>query len=205
MRIVVADDHPLYREAASAQIAQLYPGARIDQVGSFDELRLLTAQPTVAFNLFLLDFRMPGMSLSAVTEIVKQYPAVPVAIISGTALRSDVRQILACGARGYIPKTATAEYLEKALKLLLSGAMSVPADALRDEGNTAAPDWVGLLTPRELEVLKRVVRGLSNKEIGRELDLAEVTIKLHLRNVFRKIGARSRSDAAVMAVKSGLG
>ena len=71
-------------------------------------------------------------------------------------------------------------------------------------GASGAPAWLGTLTSRESDVLKLIARGLSNKEIGRELNLAEITIKLHLRNVFRKIGARSRSEAAVMATKANL-
>ena len=98
---------------------------------------------------------------------------------------------------------------------LLAGGTSVPADFLLAGGSDAgvpspfvsaadAPAWLGALTSRESDVLKRVARGLSNKEIGRELGLAEITIKLHMRNVFRKIGARSRSEAAVMATKANL-
>ncbi len=208
MRIVVADDHPLYREAASYQMAHLFPDARIDQVGSMDELRSLTNQSTTAFDLFLVDFRMAGMSPAAVTELVRRYPETPLAVISGTALLSDIRQVLACGARGFIPKTATAEYLEQAVTALLNGGTSIPKEVLLGEEInadplTAPPGWIAQLTHREREVLKGVVKGMSNKEIGRELDLAEVTIKLHLRSVFRKMGARSRSDAAVMAVKAG--
>jgi two-component system, NarL family, nitrate/nitrite response regulator NarL len=211
MRIVVADDHPLYREAASTQIKRLFPDAQVDEVGAIEELRALINQPDAKFELFLVDFHMPGMSAATITELVGLCPTTPIAVISGTAHLSDIRSVLECGARGFIPKTATAEYLEHAMRLLLSGGTSVPRQVLLGEEFNAdasppmvAPDWIALLTQREREVLKRVAKGMSNKEIGRELKLAEVTIKLHLRSVFRKIGARSRSDAAVMAVKAGL-
>ncbi|MGD0865181.1 MAG: response regulator transcription factor [Rhizomicrobium sp.] len=208
MRILVADDHPLYREAATLQVQRLFPEARVDEVSSIDELRTLAEQSGAAFDLFLVDYHMPGMSVEAITQLVGQYPQTPIAVISGTALRSEIRAAIQSGARGYIPKTATGEYLAHALKLLLAGGTSMPTEILLDDdvGDSAGPPaaaWLSLLTQREQEVLRGVAKGLSNKEIGRELNLAEVTIKLHLRGVFRKMGARSRADAAVMATKAG--
>ena len=203
MRVVVADDHPLYRDAAVHQIQRLFPHARIDQLSSLGELEALAKQPDLAFNLFLVDFHMPGMSVDALAKLVSHYPQIPIAVISGTAQRTDVRAMLQVGARGFIPKTATGEQLAHALQLLLSGGTSVPADMILDDGVQDPSGWQGLLTQREQDVLRGVARGLSNKEIGRELNLAEVTIKLHLRGVFRKMGARSRADAAVMATKAG--
>jgi DNA-binding NarL/FixJ family response regulator len=132
-------------------------------------------------------------------------------VISGTAANTEILAAIRAGARGFIPKTATGEYLAHALKLLLAGGTSMPTEILLADEDTEkntglggkGAAWLALLTQREQEVLKGVVRGLSNKEIGRELQLAEVTIKLHLRGVFRKMGARSRADAAVIATKSG--
>jgi DNA-binding NarL/FixJ family response regulator len=193
----------LYRDAAVEQIRRLFSQAQIDQVSSLGELQALAAQPELAFNLFLVDFHMPGMSVDALGKLVGEYPQIPIAVISGTAQRADVRAVLQAGARGFIPKTATGEQLAHALQLLLSGGTSVPADMFFDDGAQDAAGWQGLLTQREQDVLRGVARGLSNKEIARELNLAEVTIKLHLRGVFRKMGARSRSDAAVMATKAG--
>ena len=213
MKILVADDHPLYREAASLQIQRLFPDARIDQVTSLDDAWRLAEQADDAFDLFLIDFHMPGMSIDAVAKLAKKFPDTPVAIISGTAQHSEIRAAIQSGARGFIPKTATGDHLALALKLLLAGGTSVPAEILLDDRDEGAPhpraegdsaaDWQSLLTDRERQVLKGVARGLSNKEIGRELNLAEVTVKLHLRGVFRKMGARSRADAAVISTKGG--
>jgi DNA-binding NarL/FixJ family response regulator len=211
MRILVADDHPLYREAASLQIQRIFEEAVVDQVSSLDELRALAERPDARFDLFLVDFHMPGMSVDAMSQLVTSFPSIPVAMISGTAQRSEIRAALQAGARGFIPKTATGEYIAHALKLLLAGGTSMPTDLLTEDGSElpyrvhdgTSAAWLVLLTERERDVLRGVARGLSNKEIGRELNLAEVTIKLHLRGVFRKMGARSRSDAAVMATKAG--
>jgi DNA-binding NarL/FixJ family response regulator len=202
MRVVVADDHPLYREAAVQQIRRLFPHAMVDQVSSLDELRCLAEPDSDAFGLFLVDFHMPGMSVEALAALVRRFRNVPIAVISGTAQRNDVRAMLQAGARGFIPKTATGEHLSHALQLLLAGGTSVPAEMLLEE-DAAATGWQAALSEREKDVLRGVVRGLSNKEVGRELGLAEVTIKLHLRGIFRKMGARSRADAAVTATKAG--
>lgn len=167
------------------------------------------------FDLFLIDFHMPGMSLAALSRLAQIHPNVPIAVISGTADAADVRSTIQAGARGFIPKTASGTHLAHAIELLLAGGTSVPADLMLapsepgkrapDNDLLTRPDWLTGLTARELDVLKAVTRGLSNKEVGRELGLAEVTIKLHLRSIFRKMGARSRSDAAVIATKAGVG
>ena len=210
MRFAVADDHPLYREAASTQVLRLFPGSVVNQAASLDELRGMSERSDEPFDLFLIDFHMPGVSVDAIAHLIAQFPQTPVAVISGTAQRSEIRAAIQAGARGFIPKTATGDHLAHALELLLSGGTSMPTDILLanddEEVGTnghATAAWAHMLTQREQEVLKGVARGLSNKEIGRELNLAEVTVKLHLRGVFRKMGARSRADAAVMATKAG--
>ena len=213
MRVLIADDHPLYREALRAQIERLFPDTTVDEATSFDEVMRRGRAPDALYELFLIDFHMPGMSATGLQDLAQTFPDVPIAVISGTANAADVRTVVQAGARGFIPKTANGTHLMHALQLLLAGGTSVPADFLVAGGaDTAAPAsvsgapaWLGALTSRESDVLKRVARGLSNKEIGRELGLAEITIKLHMRNVFRKIGARSRSEAAVMATKANLG
>jgi len=230
MRILIADDHPLYREAIRGRLERLFPDSDIVEAASLDEAMAAVHQADGLFDLFLVDFHMPGMSLQTLPILLEMCPGVPVAVVSGTANAADVRAAIQAGARGFLPKTATGHYMATAIELLLAGGTSVPADLLLDwvssEGHeltkavpesSHAPrsaisvdaagraDRLGQLTVREMEVLKAVSRGLSNKEIGRELDLAEVTIKLHLRGVFRKIGARTRSEAAVIATKAGIG
>ena len=148
----------------------------------------------------LVDYHMPGMSGDALTALIGEFRDVPLAVISGMARPAEIRAAVEAGARAYIPKTATPEYFAQVLQILLAGGSSIPADIVREQ--PAAAGWK--LSSREREVLKGVALGQSNKEIGRDLGLAEVTIKLHMRNLFRKMGARSRAEAAVMAVKAGL-
>ena len=203
MRVLIADDHPLYREAAALQIRRLYREADVQEAASLAELRGATAQaPT--FDLILVDYHMPGMSADALANLVKDFPAIPVAVISGVAGNADVLAAARAGVRGYIPKTSTSEYFARALQLLLTGGTSIPTEVLMDQSTHKAPSWLAKMSAREKEVLHGVAMGQSNKEIGRTLGLAEVTIKLHLRNVFRKMAVKSRSEAAVKAVKAGL-
>ncbi len=215
MKILVADDHPLYREAVRVQIERLSDQVSVFEVPSLEEASALASGPEAPFDLFLIDFHMPGMSLAALAQLTRSHPDVPIAVISGTADAGDVRATIQAGARGFIPKTASGKHFAHAIELLLAGGSSVPADlmlALGEPGKGSIPDdapdrpaWLAVLTARELDVLKAVTRGLSNKEVGRELGLAEVTVKLHLRSIFRKMGARSRSDAAVIATKAHVG
>jgi len=210
MKVLVADDHPLYREAVTTQIQRLYPEAGVDQVGTYDDLVNL-ARGRDRYDLFLVDFHMPGMMEEGIFRLAGAFPETPIAVISGTANTEDVRASIRAGAKGFLSKTATAEHLAHTIQLVLAGGTSVPADMLSAPSvpykpqSTPGPDWLGRLSPREREVLSAVARGISNKQIGRELNLAEVTVKLHLRAVFRKTGVKTRSEAAVLASKAGLG
>ncbi len=208
MRVLIADDHPLYREAAALQIRRLYPDALVREVSSLPELRQTTSSAGGAYDLILLDYHMPGMSLEALVQLVRELTAIPLAVISGTSANADIRAAVHAGLRGFIPKTSSPEHFALALQLLLAGGSSVPAEILRDRPSTngmAVRPWLEKMTEREREVLKGVIQGHSNKEIARRMEVAEVTVKLHLRNVFRKMGVKSRAEAAVMAVKAGFG
>ena len=210
MKILVADDHPLYREAVMTQLRRLYPGAEVDQVGTFDDIFGLVHDADAPYDLFLVDFHMPGMMEQGIAKLVAAFPGTPVTVISGTANAEDVRASIRAGARGFISKTATADHLAHSIRLVMAGGTSVPADIFAQPAAPSAaapggrPEWFERLSPREREVLVAVARGISNKQIGRELNLAEVTVKLHLRAIFRKTGVHTRSEAAVLATKAGI-
>ena len=210
MKILVADDHPLYRDAIATQVRRLYPQAEVAQVGSFDDILAAEKESGAPFDLFLVDFHMPGMREEGIANLFAMFPKTPIAVISGTSNTDEMRGAIRMGARGFISKTANAEHIEHAIQLILAGGTSVPADAFappvaNPEQTRPTPEWLERLSPREKEVLTAVARGISNKQIGRELDLAEVTVKLHLRAIFRKTGVKTRSEAAVLATKAGLG
>jgi two-component system nitrate/nitrite response regulator NarL len=202
MRILIADDHPLYREAVARQITRLFSDAKVEEAASLDEA--LTMARTDTPNLFVFDYYMPGMSAGAIASVVAAFPQVPILVLSGGASASQVQAIIRAGARGFLPKTATREQFTHTFHMLLAGGTSVPAEMLLPDAPDEAPPWLAALTPRETDVLRATARGLSNKEIARELELAEVTIKLHLSAIFRKMGVRSRTEAAMLATRTGV-
>ena len=205
--IIIADDHPLYREALTVRVERLFPEATISAVESLGEALVVADRGPKPARLFLLDYHMPGVSRASLKDVVALYPEARVAVISGTADPDEVRGVIHAGVHGFIPKTSTTEYLQLALQMLLAGGTSVPTEYLL--AAPAAPEleeasWAPSLTERETEVMRALARGLSNKEIGRELGLAEVTVKLHMSSIFRKTGAHTRAEAAVLATKHGL-
>jgi DNA-binding NarL/FixJ family response regulator len=202
MQILIADDHPLYREAVARQITRLFADAVTEEASSLDEA-LALARATRP-NLFIFDYYMPGMSPKAIGEVTAEFSDVPILILSGWASPATIQVIIQSGARGFLPKTATSEQFTHTIQMMLAGGTSVPADLLLGGMAASEAPWLAALTPRETDVLRATARGLSNKEIARELDLAEVTIKLHLSTIFRKIGVRSRTEAAMLASKAGL-
>jgi len=205
MRFAIADDHPFYREALVARIRTLHPKAEFEQASSVQELRTALDRPHPPPDLVLMDLSMPGMSIEALAQLIADFPALPFVVVSGTARNDDIRAVAKAGARGFIPKTADPDAFAHTLQLLLAGGTSIPAGIFQTEDDHGARGWTGTLSARERDILGGIVLGQSNKEIARRLGLAEVTIKLHLSNLFRKMNVRSRSEAAVKAVKSGLG
>lgn len=215
-RLLIADDHPLYREAVRGQVQRLVAGAVIDEAASLEEaLRYQSGETPPPYDLIVVDYQMPGMSIeSGVPQLVAASPGCPVAMMSGVARPREVRAALKAGARGFLPKTLPAAALAAALEILFAGGTYVPLETVLDEDDgpdesaeapaRAAPGWMDSLSPRDRRILVAIGRGLTNKEIARELELAEVTIKVNLQQIFRKIGARTRSEAAVIAVRAGL-
>jgi two-component system, NarL family, nitrate/nitrite response regulator NarL len=207
MRIVIADDHPLFREAVRLRIERLFEGSEVREASSLDEL-LALADAAPAPDLVLVDLRMPGMhGAGDIARIRQSFASVPVALMSGLAGAHDVRVAIEAGAGGFLPKTMPPEHFGAALNVLLAGGTYLPTDILqaaRADGEREGARSTLNLTARERQVLVELATGASNKEIGRHLDLAEVTVKLHVRQILKKVGARNRAEAATVAVREGL-
>lgn len=194
MKILIADDHGLVREAISSFLRA--EGFDVAEVDSLDAA-LVAAQ--AGPDLVLLDYDMPGMDgLAGLARMRNAVPDRPVALLTGTTSSAVARQALDSGARGFLPKTLSARALSAAIHLMQAGGVFAPYDLMKDR--PAAPS--GNLTQREAEVLSGLRQGKSNKEIARDLDLQEVTIKLHVKTLCRKLGAKNRTQAAIMAVAS---
>ena len=199
MRLLIADDHELVRETVSAFLrreAEFEVEEAADLDGALAHVERRRA------DLVLLDYNMPGMDgLAGLTRVREANGADTVAIVSGVAPRVVAREALAAGAVGFLPKTMPARSLVAAVRFMLAGERYVPAAMMSEE---PAGPFASRLTARENEVLEGLCRGLANKEIARDIGLAEVTVKLHVRTLCRKLGARNRTQAALMARAAGL-
>lgn len=198
-KLLLADDHDLVRETL-AEFLHREGGFDMAQADSLHTaLQVNAAQGP--FRLILLDYTMPGMNaLDGVTQMRAQ-AGCPVAVLSGTAPPDVARRTLRAGAAGFMPKTLAPQAMLSAIRQMLSGQTFLPLDFLVDQ---EAQDGVVQLTPRERDVLYGVSEGKLNKEIARELDIQEVTVKLHVKTLSRKLGAKNRTHAAMLARDMGL-
>lgn len=202
MRVLIADDHSLVRDTIAAFL---------DQAGDF-ATETATSLPEAlsrikgegSFDLILLDYTMPGMDgLAGLQAALEANGPSSVAILSGTAPRHVAQDALDAGAIGFLPKTMGAKSLVNAIRFMTAGETFLPISLMQEEPEPVNPLAEGL-SERELQVLNGLCRGLANKEIARELDLQEVTIKLHVKTLCRKLDAKNRTQAAMIAKEAGL-
>jgi DNA-binding NarL/FixJ family response regulator len=204
MRLLLADDQELVRDGIAA-VLRNEADIEVETVCDLPEAlaRVGTAPP---FDLILLDFMMPGMNrLEGLAQMKAAAPGVPVALLTGVAPAAAADQAVAQGAAGFLPKTMSTRSLIAAVRFMAAGETYLPITLTTQAENALQELGQAQLTPRELDVFKRLARGLANKEIARELGLQEVTVKLHVKTLYRKIGARNRTEAALLARNQGLG
>ena len=203
MKILLADDHELVRDTIRAYLESEHE-IRVTVASTFEDAAdcMLREGP---FDVVLLDYDMPGMNaLVGLAKAKELNLGSPVGIISGTASRSVAEEALAAGAAGFLPKTLAAKSLIHAIRFMAAGETYAPIEFLTSKEEDAIHPLAEKLTKREYEVLGCLVEGKSNKEIARQLDLQEVTVKLHVKTLCRKLDARNRTNAAVIAKEAGL-
>jgi two-component system, NarL family, nitrate/nitrite response regulator NarL len=212
VRLLLADDHHLVREALSYYLRRTTDGLEVEEAATLDEA-LCRADNGRPFDAVILDLRMPGMNgLLGLDQMLQRLPGVPVVILSGVIGRAEAMDALKRGAAGVISKELRGPALINALRLVLAGETFVPSTLVDEppaaeaalEGESAQRAALGNLTRRELEAVRLLADGLSNRDIAAAMTLAEVTVKLHLHNAFQKMGARSRADAVRIALRKGI-
>lgn len=194
MRILVADDHDLVRETIAAFL-KVEAQADVSTAGSlFDALQQV--KENGAYDLVLLDYNMPGMNgLDGLRQMQTANDEKPVAIISGTTTRTLAEEVLAAGAAGFVPKTLASRSMVSAARFMAAGEIYAPFQLVQQRAEATSD----LLTGRETDVLRGICRGQSNKEIAIDHDLHEATIKLHVKTLCRKLAAKNRTHAAMIA------
>jgi DNA-binding NarL/FixJ family response regulator len=203
MKVLIADDHPLVRDALAHALLELDPALQALQTDSLEGLIELARAGSA--DLALVDLNMPGMNgTDGLLQLRRAAPTLPLVVASGQDDAATIRAVLATGAAGFIPKSERADVLIGALQLVLAGGTYVPPSLL--DAAPAPPTVVaGELTPRQVDVLRLLMRGEPNKRIARELGLTEGTVKIHIAAILRALQARNRTEAVVRARELGIG
>ncbi|MBL1377545.1 response regulator transcription factor [Zobellella iuensis] len=196
--IIIADDHPLFRNALHQAVQLAVEGAQLQEVDSIDNLmQLLTEVEDV--DLLLLDLKMPGASgFSGLAQLRNQYPDLPVVVVSASEEPAVVQQAMRFGALGFIPKSAPMRTLVSALNSILEGDTWFPEGiSLEDAPADHLAERLASLTPQQYKVLTMLSEGKLNKQIAYELEVSEATIKAHVTAIFRKLGVKNRTQAVI--------
>lgn len=194
MHILLADDHDLVRETIATFLTS-EDDLEVSTAGALEEA-IEVVKEKGAFDLILLDYNMPGMDgLNGLRIMTALNDDRPVAIISGTTSRELAEAAINAGAAGYVPKTLGAKSMLSAVRFMAAGEIFAPFNFMRQKSQSSA----GLLSDREFDVLKGICKGQSNKEIARDYGLHEATVKLHAKTLCRKLAAKNRTHAAMIA------
>ncbi len=205
-KIIIADDHPLFRAAMQQAVMQLVPDVEIEQAESLPGLQKVVEQHSNA-DLILLDLQMPGAhGYSGLVFLRSHFPEIPVIVVSACEDPAIMCQALDHQASGYIAKSSPLDDISEAIRKVLEGDLYLPEAARRHQHqpNQNAMDLaerLASLTPQQFRVLTMMAEGMLNKQIAYDLEVSEATIKAHVTAIFRKLGVRTRTQA-VIAVQS---
>ena len=214
MRVLIADDHPMVRDALAMAVRSLGPEVEVAESDCYAGVCALATGG--AFDLAVVDLNMPGMNgVAGLRGLRSAFPTLALIVASGQDDPATIRAVLAVGVSGFIPKSEPSELVLQAIRLVRAGGIYVPArhlmqrvpgDGMDGTGWTsAAPPEPGHgMTPRQIDVLRLLMRGQSNKAIARELGLTEGTVKVHLAAILRALRAHNRTEAVVRARDLGI-
>jgi two-component system nitrate/nitrite response regulator NarL len=211
MKLLIVDDHPVLRQGLAALLRQAGPDTAVLSAGDSGQ-GLSIAEAHLDLDAVILDLAMPGIDgMAAILEFGKRRPQLPVIVLSSSEDPRDVRRALAFGALGYISKSASPQTLLAALQFVLSGNVYVPTFLLNETGAAPAgaagdnrPEAEARLTERQIDVLRLLCDGHSNKAIGRMLGLSDKTVKAHVTAIFKALNVVNRTQAAAAAKQAAL-
>lgn len=205
-KFLIADDHPLFREALTAALQPFFPSLEIVESDSLEStLDAITTHRDI--DLVLLDLQMPGSEqLYGLMCLVQTYPDVPVAVISATDTPRVIAQVMAFGAGAFIPKSSRSQDIADAVNAVIAGDTWLPAGLEEeinnvDEEQSSIAQLVSELTPKQFQVLKKLQDGKLNKQIAFEMHVTEATIKAHISAIFRKLNVNTRTQAVLLVEK----
>jgi DNA-binding NarL/FixJ family response regulator len=204
-RLVIADDHPLFRGALREAVTRLFEHVDIAEAGTFNEVAELLERGSDV-DLVLLDLTMPGVrGFSGLMYLRAQYPSVPVIVVSANDDPAAIRRCMEFGSSGFIPKTLGVEAMRTAISRILSGGVWTPPDVDLAAGSDAETAELlarmATLTPQQVRVLMMLSEGLLNKQIAYQLGVSEATVKAHVSAILQKLGVESRTQAVIAAAK----
>ncbi|NQU62349.1 MAG: response regulator transcription factor [Rhodospirillales bacterium] len=207
MKILLADDHALFRDGLRHVLSSFNPDIRIVEAADYpDALALANSEKDI--HLALVDLAMPGMErFSGLAALCDRLGDIPVVVVSANEDNNDVRRALGCGVAGYIPKALDSEVIRTALGRVLAGETYLPPSMVGWDKETEPVPKVKpppRLTPRQRDVLGFIAQGYSNKKIATELNLAEGTVKLHVAALLKALGVNNRTEAVFEATVLGL-
>lgn len=207
MRVLMADDHALFRDGMHYVLQQLDAEVEILEAGNFsDALHLAEQHPDIA--LVLLDLYMPGSEGALSVRVFNhRHPDMPLVVVSGSDLRSDIERVMEFGAMGFISKMSSSKVMLSALKMVLEGAIYLPPQLLQQslsEAQSSERTNQHGLTARQVQVLQHLSLGITNKEIAQAVGLAEGTVKIHLAGIYLALRVNTRSEAVHTARRLGL-
>ena len=206
--VLLADDHAMVRDGLKPFLEPLAADVRIVEAGDFAAVREVVAKQKP--DLAIVDLKMPGLSsIEDIGALKRLAPAMKLVVLSGSVERSDVVRAFELGLSGYLPKSLTGAAITHALQLVLSGEVHFPSSILMQAAGSPSSGLPSdnpfrVLSPRELDIVTHLVGGAPNKEIANRLGLTEITVKAHLRSVFRKMSVTNRTQLVVMAIEHGL-
>ncbi|GMM85732.1 response regulator transcription factor [Pseudoalteromonas sp. MTN2-4] len=205
-QFLIADDHPLFREALKGALQSQFEDLTVFESESFDStLAVLSEQDEL--DLLLLDLHMPGSGdLYGLIRIREDYPSLPIVVVSGSEDLSIISKVMAYGAMGFIPKASSTQDIAQGIETVLEGETWLPENIKDKVANVENEDrelaqQVASLTPQQYKVLQYLHEGLLNKQIAYELHISEATVKAHITAIFRKLGVYNRTQAVLIASK----